>query len=259
MEYLFPKLLTNLAMPLSAGVVLMLLGMLALVLRRKVLGAGFLLVGLLWIWLWATPAFSDWVRGSLEGRYAPVALESLPKAGAILVLGGAIGGVQPPRLFPDLSAAADRVWHAARLFHAGKAPFVVLSGGRLPWDAGQGPEADAMLRFLIDLGVPEKKVLLEGHSRTTYENARETRRLLTEKGIDQVILVTSALHMPRAQATFDAAGIRAIPAPTDYEVLEKVDRTLLDFLPDAGALEGSSRALKEYLGILVYRWRGWAD
>jgi uncharacterized SAM-binding protein YcdF (DUF218 family) len=258
-EYLVPKLSTQLAMPLGTGILVMLVGVLVMTLHRKVLGAGLLLVGLLWIWLWATPVFSDWVRGSLEGRYPPVALESLPKAGAILVLGGAIGGIQPPRLFPDLSGAADRVWHAARLFHAGKAPLVVLSGGRLPWDAGQGPEADAMLRFLIDLGVPEEKVLLEGHSRTTYENARETRRLLTEKGIDQVILVTSALHMPRAQATFDAAGIRAIPAATDYEVLEKGDRTLLDYLPDAGALAGSSRALKEYLGIVVYRWRGWAD
>jgi uncharacterized SAM-binding protein YcdF (DUF218 family) len=259
MEYFIPKLLTHLAMPLSAGLLLIFAGVLAAALHRKALGPGLLLVGLLWIWLWATPVFSGWVRRSLEERYPPVAIESLPQADAILVLGGTVGGIQAPRLFPDLSGAADRVWHAARLFHEGKAPVVILSGGRLPWDARQGPETEAMLRFLIDLGVPEDKVISEPNSRNTYENAHETRRLLTKEGINQVLLVTSALHMPRAKATFDAAGVKAIPAPTDYEILEQRNSTLLDFLPDAGALAGSSRALKEYLGIWVYRWRGWAE
>lgn len=259
MDYLAHKLLTQLAMPLGSGGMLILVGILASVLRRRGFGVGLSLSGLLWIWLWATPVFSDWVRLSLERQYRPTAIDALPNADAILVLGGGVEGVAAPRLLPDLNAAADRIWHAARLFHNGKAPIVILTGGRLPWHANRDPEADAMLQFLIDLGVPGDKVLLERRSRNTYENARETQRLLADSGIDQVLLVTSAYHMRRAQATFHAAGIQVIPAATDYAVLEERELTLLDFLPDAKALKTGSFALKEYLGLWFYRWRDWAD
>jgi len=190
MDYLSRKLLTQMAMPLGIGGILILVGILVSVLRRRGLGAGLSLCGLLWIWLWATPVFSDWVRLSLERQYRPVAIDALPSADAILVLGGGVEGAAAPQLFPDLKAAADRIWHAARLFHSGKAPIVILIGGRSPWHANQDPEADAMLRFLVDLGVPEDKVLLERHSRNTYENARETQRLLADRGMGRVLLVT---------------------------------------------------------------------
>jgi len=258
MDYLAHKLLTQMAMPLGVGGMLILVGILASALRRRGLGTGLSLCGLLWIWLWATPVFSDWVRRSLERQYRPTAIDALPSADAILVLGGGVKGVAAPRLSPDLNASADRIWHAARLFHKGKAPIVVVTGGRLPWRANRGPEADAMVRFLVDLGVPGDKILLEQRSRNTYENAREAQRLLAARGMDQVLLVTSAYHMRRTQATFHAAGIRALPAATDYEALEERELILLDFLPDARALQTGSLALKEYLGLWFYQWRGWA-
>lgn len=176
----------------------------------------------------------------------------------IVVLGGGIGGVAAPRLLPDLSSAADRVWHGARLFLAGKAPTVLVSGGRLAWQSEQPPEAEAMLAFLRDLGVPVEHVLLEGRSGTTRGNALETRQLADELGLSRMLLVTSALHMPRAVAAFRAVGLDVIPAPTDYEVVARRQLVLLDLLPDAGALSSSSRAMKEYLGMLVYWVRGWA-
>jgi len=213
----------------------------------------------LWIWLCATPVVSDWVRLSLERRYEPTAIHALPNADAILVLGGGVEGTAAPRLFPDLNAAADRAWHGARLFHEEKAPILVLTGGRLPWHANRGIEADAMVRFLSDLGVPADRILLEGRSHNTYENVQEVLDLLANRDIDQVLLVTSAFHMRRAQATFHASGIRVIPAATDHEVLTGQKLTPLDFLPDVKALMNSSIALKEYLGLWVYRWRGWID
>ena len=63
--------------------------------------------------------------------------------------------------------------------------------------------------------------------------------------------------MPRALATFRAAGVKAVPSPTDYEVVDKQQTTIMDFLPDAEALEGTTRAMKEYLGYAVYWMRGW--
>jgi uncharacterized SAM-binding protein YcdF (DUF218 family) len=258
MPDLAQKILTQLAMPLGTGLLLVLLGLAGLALRRTGFGAGLVLAGLAWVWLWATPAFSARVRYALEGQYPPVDVASLPSAGAVVVVGGAMGGAVAPRLHPDLGAAADRVWHAARLYHAGKAPLIILSGGRLPWDPAPGPEAEAMVLFLRDLGVPGDRLVLEGRSATTRANALETARLLAGRGIGRVLLVSSALHMRRAKASFRAAGIDVIPAATDHEILTTVSPTVLDYLPRAGALAASSRAFKEYLGFWVYRWRGWA-
>jgi uncharacterized SAM-binding protein YcdF (DUF218 family) len=69
--------------------------------------------------------------------------------------------------------------------------------------------------------------------------------------------VTSALHMRRALATFRSAGIEAVPVTADIETVDTGDRSLLRWMPSAEALEGSTRAIKEYAGFLVYRWRGW--
>ncbi len=97
MEHLASKVLTQLVLPLGMGGLLILAGLLARALRAKRLAAGLSLAGLFWVWLWATPVFSDWVRGSLEGRYAPVDLAAIPNADAIVVLGGGVEGATPPR------------------------------------------------------------------------------------------------------------------------------------------------------------------
>lgn len=258
MGLLISKILTYVAMPLGTATLLAALGLTSLLLRRRLVAALLLLLGLGWIGLWATPVFSDWVRGGLESRYPPVAIEALPSADVILVLGGGLGAAFSPRLHPDLGAAADRVWHAARLYHAGKAPRVLVSGGVLPWMHRGLNEADAMQGFLIALGVPPSAILLEAESATTRENAVASAAVMSEHGLRDALLVTSALHMQRAEASFRAVGVSLTPAATDHEVIDDGPLTPLDLLPEAGALEASSRALKEWLGLWVYRQRGWA-
>lgn len=264
MGLLLSKVLTYLAMPLGTSLLLGALGLTSLLVKRTLLASVLMLVALAWVGLWSTPVFSDWIRLSLEGRYPPLALDSIPPADEIVVLGGGVGPAFPPRLQPDLGAAADRVWHAARVYHAGKAPRVVVSGGMVPWKREQGSaEAGAMRSFLRALGVPPDAIRLESGSATTRENAVETARLLrrersADAGPVRVILVTSALHMRRAEASFRAVGVEVVPVATDHEIVDEGPLTPLDFLPEADALQGSSRALKEYLGLWVYRQRGWA-
>jgi uncharacterized SAM-binding protein YcdF (DUF218 family) len=99
------------------------------------------------------------------------------------------------------------------------------------------PQPHVSLKFfikptLVSLGVPPDAVQVEDHSRSTYENARQTAQLLEQQKLQQVLLVTSALHLPRALATFRAAGIDALPAPTDFEVMPQPPH-LLRWLPDA--------------------------
>lgn len=211
-----------------------------------------LVVGALgWLLLWSMPIASDSLRRWLEDQAGPRATDALPAAPAIVVLGGSIRGPRPPqRLHPDLGSAADRLWHAARLYRAAKAPLLVLSGGTT--HEGEIPEAEAMRQFLVELGVPGHAMALESGSVTTAQNAAFSALLLRQRNIGEVLLVTSALHMRRARGFFEREGIRVIPAPTDHEIVDRPFK-LLDVVPDAEALEGSGRAMKEIVGAWAVR------
>ena len=105
--------------------------------------------------------------------------------------------------------------------------------------------------------MPGASIIAEAASRNTYENAVLSKQVLAEHGLQRVLLVTSALHMPRALATFKSAGIDAVPAATDFTVTYKDQRTVIDFLPDAEALSRTTYAIKEYVGHAYYWWKGW--
>ena len=243
------RLVHVLVSPLGTAIVL---AMLALLLcgraRRFARALGSL--ALVWLWLWSTPVASDALRGWLEDQAGPRAIAEVRPAPVIVVLGGAVASRKPPRRpDPDLGSASDRLWHAARLYRAGKASRIVLSGGTIRPD--ERPEAESMRELLLAFGVPLEALIPEDSSRTTAENARETARILAGQGIREVILVTSALHMRRARGLFERAGLAVIPAPTDWEVVD-MPFEFARLLPHAEALDGSARALKEIVG----RWAG---
>ena len=251
------KIFVQLISPLGVCLVLVLCGWVLVRLRWRRSGWSLALFGLAWLLLWSLPLPSFWLRASLEQQNPQHAAADYPQVAAIVVLGGGIEGDRHGwRIGPNLEAAADRVWFAARLYHAGRAPLVIVSGGASALSGSDQPEAAAMAEFIEDLGVPASALMLEQRSRNTWENALYTRELLREKHIGQVLLVTSALHMPRALAVFRKLGIDVIPAPTDVEAVPPRGSWLLEWLPDTMALDGSSRALKEYLGLWIYRLRG---
>ncbi len=198
----------------------------------------------------------------LELQFVPKS--ELPQAAAIVVLGGATKPALAPRPGVDLGEEGDRVLYAAKLYQEGKAPWVILSGGRIRW-RGNGPsESMDMAELVQGMGVPKQAILQDHRSLNTYENAVNVRQILEAQGIDKpVLLVTSALHMPRSLLIFQRQGMQAIAAPTDFLVTDRDLQTsslqdfLLDLLPDAEALQRSTRALKEYIGLAVYRLRGW--
>ncbi|HSG90883.1 MAG TPA: YdcF family protein [Pseudomonadales bacterium] len=262
MPLLIDKLLGQLAMPLGSALGLAVLALLLLALRRRGGASLALITAIAWLWLWSTPLAARWISDQLAADYPPLAMEELPLADAIVLLGG---GVDPPagnRPWADLGDAADRVWHAARLYRAGLAPRILLSGGNV-WasgeagEAGEESEADAMLDLLNDLGVPRSAVILEGDSRTTRQNAVHSAALIEREGWQRVLLVTSATHMRRSLACFQSVGVDAVAAATDHQMPSRAP-LVLELLPDADALDRSTRGLREYLGLWVYRLRGWA-
>lgn len=126
------------------------------------------------------------------------------RAGAIVVLGARVlpGGI------PSGSLVA-RVEQGAALFHAGLAPLLVLSGG----GAAERAEAEVAYALATGLGVPGGACLLETESRSTAENARHSARLLRERGIREIILVTDPFHLLRASHHFRREGLAVAPSP----------------------------------------------
>lgn len=220
------------------------LAMLALGRRRLAAATGVLALG--WSLLWSLPHVSDWLNSTLARRNQAVAEESLPRADAIVVLGGSThyGWVRREEVDAD-DLRHSRVAAAARAWLAGAAPVVVLSGG----GPRRGPsEADDMARAIVHLGVPESALVLEERSHSTRDNARYTAELADRLGIRCVLLVTSSVHMPRASLLFETAGLRVVEFPAP--VPRSSDGWLDGWLPSRGALWRSGRALKEY-GALV--------
>lgn len=202
---------------------------------------------------------------TLEWRYLPP--DPVPAAEAIVVLGGSTYTQSPPRPWVEVSEAGDRVLYGAKLYQDGAAPLIVFSGGRIVWEgSGNSPsEAEDMAEIAMAMGIPERNIVREDESLNTYQNAVNTAKILQQRQIDTILLVTSALHMPRSVAIFEKQGFNVTPAPTDYWVSQKfLDDmrgisvgTLLYILPDSTALDFFTKALKEYIGLAVYRLRGW--
>lgn len=247
--------LASLIIPQNLCVALVVLGFFLVLARLRKTGAALAAAGVIWVTAWSLPATSLWLGGALEARYPHVAAQQLPQADAIVVLGGNTANGRANWFLPyDKETAIVRVDTARDLYRAGRAPIIVLSGGALEGDVS---EARGMAHVLKQQGVPEEALLLENASRTTYENATQTEEELKEHGVNKVLLVTSALHMPRAMAAFSKQGIPAIAASTPPQIVLPPDGSVARWLPHMRTLEASRSIIKEYAGLLLYWLRGW--
>jgi uncharacterized SAM-binding protein YcdF (DUF218 family) len=201
---------------------------------------------------------------SLEWQYLPSG--EIPPAEVIVLLGGGTEPAQTPRPQVEVNGAGDRILYTAALYHQKKAPAILVSGGNITWleNRSSSPASD-MVDLLQLTGVPPEAIWLEDQSQNTYENALYSTQLLSQKGITRVILVTSAMHMPRSMALFRAQGIDPIPAPTDFtvtsagwaELTSSPSAFMVNLLPNASSLSLTTNVLKEYIGMLAYKLRGW--
>ena len=122
---------------------------------------------------------------------------------------------------------------------------MLLSGGALEGDVS---EARGMAHAIRQQGVPETALILENSSRTTYENAAMTEDQLKARGIGKILLVTSALHMPRAMAAFAKQGVVAIAAPAPPQIVPPTDGSLSLWVPDQRTFDASRSIIKGIRG-----------
>jgi uncharacterized SAM-binding protein YcdF (DUF218 family) len=204
----------------------------------------------------STPAIAYLSLGAFEWRYPPTESRS-DDAEAVVVLGG---GMHPPdatRHHAEMNAASlSRCLHGAAIYRQGKPCPVVVSGGRIAPGPSTPPLAQLMRDFLREQGVNDADLIVEDRSRTTHENAIECRKLLQERRIGRVILVTDAVHMSRALRSFRKQGIEALPSACDHKATE-FEWTAGDFLPSAGAVQDHLRVFHEWLGSAWYWAKGY--
>lgn len=262
MLIILSKLLPLFVYPLGLAIILLLISF--LVKRGSALRSGLAVLAVIILWLCSTHTFSYTLARSLEWQYLPLA--NVPNADVIVLLGGGTVAADPPRPTVELNGAGDRVYYAARLFKEGKAPHILLSGGNIPvlGETSSTP-AQQMADILGQLGVPASALWLENQSQNTEENAIFAHKILQDKGINRILLVTSAAHMPRAVELFKSQGFDVIPAPTDYTVtavgwkdLTSPDITtqIFNFMPNVSSLSLTTNIMKEYLGMLTIRLGG---
>jgi uncharacterized SAM-binding protein YcdF (DUF218 family) len=128
-------------------------------------------------------------------------------------------------------------------------PTIVISGGSgNPFV--QVSEAVVMRELLLDLGIPAKRILVEGKSQDTYENGQEIKRFQLRPPL---ILITSAAHMRRALRVFRSLGMKPLPAPCDFRARWSQNDPLR-FFPSAGELATSAAAIYEYVGTWWYNF-----
>lgn len=250
-----PSFLTNLIVPLNLCVTCLILAMLLWIFRQRKKGLALAVAGVAWALFWSLPATSLWAGGRLEQMYPHAPPSQLPVAQAIVVLGGNTANNRKNWFEPyNENTATSRVDTAYQLYEAGRAPLIVLSGAALD---GSTSEAQTMANTLEDDGISKEHLLLETRSLNTHQNGMYTAALLKARHISRVLLVTSALHMPRALAVFKKQGLQIIPAPSASQIFVPGRPGFSFWLPDWRTITASRSIIKEYAGLLVYWLRGW--
>ena len=152
---------------------------------------------------------------------------------------------------------ADRFIQTTRLYHSGVIKKIVVSGGTAAIFIPGVPESDFLYKELLAQGVPDSNIIVENRSRNTFENAQYSKMKLDSLKLPPpYILVTSAMHMPRAKAVFNKAGLHVHGHPAAFKAVSKkwfIDDMLL---PSVTVLGSWGRFLKEVAGLLVYRMTG---
>lgn len=129
---------------------------------------------------------------------------------------------------------------------------ILVSGGIAPDQNEEIPSAIAMKQLLVELGVPENNIITETQSRTTLENAIYTLDYVARSGYQEVLLVTSALHMPRAMLVFANARINIIPIPVNF-LFNNEKPGILSIIPNRSSWEHNLRAWHEWIGLFYYK------
>jgi len=220
--------------------------------KSPLMGKAALWFGLIIFYLFSTPLISSHLINQLE-TYPALGEYEIGKSGvgAIVILSS--GRDRDAREYGGDTVDKHtllRCRYGAFLQRKTGLP-ILVSGGRVLDKEGKSL-AQVMAEVLRE-DFQAREVWLEDKSRTTGENALFSEKILAQKNIDAVYLVTQAWHMPRSVVAFEKTGLKVIPAPTAFEGGSPFK--FMDMLPNANAINTSYFALHELIGAFWYKIR----
>ena len=216
---------------------------------QKLVALGIILVSIV-----AVVPLGNWLSKPLENRFPSPKIENRVPRG-IIVLGGATEPeITWSRDQPSVNSAADRLIVLASLMKKYPQAAVVVSGGGTSKSVPLTEAAVA--RLVLDImGIDVKRISFEQKSRNTYENATFSAELVSPNRDESWLLITSALHMPRAVGSFRRVGWNVIPFPVDYETPADSKLNWVGFNLSSNSLE-LNRATREWVGLVSYWFLG---
>jgi uncharacterized SAM-binding protein YcdF (DUF218 family) len=243
--FILKKIVGELSGPLSIGLFVALVGLVALYSDRLKAAKLLLPSAFVWIMLVSYEPVSDLLLKPLEQTY-PALIETPRDVGYVLVLGSGHKSDQNLPINAQLSSTAlARLSEGIRHHNNLSGAKLVVSGYSGPHD--EYTHAAMQKSTAVALGIDAEEIVMLERPKDTVEEATAMKEVVGSKPF---ILVTSASHMPRAFSIFTAQGLHPIAAPTDYHVRGKSEWL---HMPRGESLCSSDIAFHEYLG-LAWEW-----
>jgi uncharacterized SAM-binding protein YcdF (DUF218 family) len=251
MFFILSKTAGFFALPSNALMVLGLVGVALLAMRRPRLGLWLVVASVVLLAVAGYSPLGNVLMSSLEERFPQWNAARGAPVG-IVVLGGAIvPDVSAARGLPQLNEAAERMTAALALARQFPQARILFSGGNASLTASDVTEAQAAEKLFVSLGLPRERLVLEGRSRNTAENAVFSLQLAQPKPGERWLLVTSAYHMPRAVGCFRKAGFPVEAYPVDWRTSGPQDAAV-PFNQLAAGLARTDAAAREWIGLVAY-------
>ena len=214
----------------------------------------FLLGIVIFFYVISIPCTSNWLMHRLEMQ-RPSAQDLKPHYDAVVVLSGMVNLHVSKEGNVDYTGAIDRILTAINLVKQKRVDMLLISGGSGSLFDQRTKEAPFLKQLALEFGLRDDQIIIESRSRNTFENAKWSSRLIQEHDLKDIMLITSAFHMRRAQASFRKQGVDPDIYPVDF--LGSRALTLMDFVPTSGGLGLMRKFVRESLGLIAYRLRGY--
>ena len=229
---------------------------LAYFVKNRVYKARFYLLAFVLFLFFTNPLLFRVVSGAWEGDLQTA--ESMRNKSDVCVVLGGMSVYHEPTGRVRFTQSADRILQAIDLYKKGIVSKIVITGGTARLIRKNRPESIHLKQFLVTIGIPAEKVLIDSLSRNTHENSVNSMELIKANGWNRsVVLVTSAFHMKRAAGCFVKEGFTVYPYTTDpLKGVSKV--TLSDvIIPSVGVLNNWNYLIREWVGIIMYWMNGY--
>jgi uncharacterized SAM-binding protein YcdF (DUF218 family) len=253
--FLISKLVWILGQPLSLAFLLVFFALLAGILRWRALSLFATAGGALILFVTLYTTAGNLMMQGLEQRFPKPAADP-ENLQCMIVLGGAFENeVNTARHGIEFNGGADRFVEALRLAQKFPQSRILISGGDGSLSGIYEGDAAASERFFPLFGIGKDRLIEERQSRTTFENAVNTKEFLAGQGLSHCLLITSGFHMPRSVGIFRKLGIDIVPWPTDYRTDGQV-RPGLDFTQPNLNAQNMATAIREWYGLVGYYLAG---